>query len=124
MKKKLLFCGLLCNLSLSGWGKRALLEEKLDAEEIDKVVVTMAMGNPAYGAECSQALLQVCQGLAFRQTHTPREDAPDGEARRCLRRGRLLIYAVLSFESPYGTCRTNRIMKQTCVGFADKNRTV
>ena len=52
MKKKLLFCGLLCILSLSGCGKRALLEEKLDAEEIDKVVVTMAMGNPAYGAEC------------------------------------------------------------------------
>ena len=27
------------------------MQEKLDASRIDKVVVTMAMGNPAYGAE-------------------------------------------------------------------------
>ena len=52
MKKKLLFCGLLCMLCLSGCGKRELLKEKLDISQIDKVVVTMAMGNPAYGAEC------------------------------------------------------------------------
>ena len=52
MKKKLLACGLLCMLCLSGCGKRELLKEKLDASKIDKVVVTMAMGNPAYGAEC------------------------------------------------------------------------
>ena len=52
MKIKQLFCGLLCIGFLSGCGKRPLLEEKLDAAEIDKVVVTMAMGNPAYGAEC------------------------------------------------------------------------
>lgn len=52
MKKGLFFCGFLCMLCLSGCGKRALLEEKLDASEIDKVVVTMAMGNPAYGADC------------------------------------------------------------------------
>ena len=52
MKKKMLFCGLLCILCLVGCGKRELLQEKLNAEEIDKVVVTMAMGNPAYGAEC------------------------------------------------------------------------
>lgn len=45
-------CGLLCVLCLSGCGKRELLKEKLDASEIDKVVVTMAMGNPAYGADC------------------------------------------------------------------------
>ena len=52
MKKKMAVCGLLCVLCLSGCGKRALLKEKLDASEIDKVVVTMAMGNPAYGADC------------------------------------------------------------------------
>lgn len=52
MKKKMAVCGLLCVLCLSGCGKRELLKEKLDASEIDKVVVTMAMGNPAYGADC------------------------------------------------------------------------
>ena len=52
MKIKQLFCGLLCIGFLSGCGKRELLKEKLDASKIDKVVVTMAMGNPAYGAEC------------------------------------------------------------------------
>lgn len=52
LKKSLLFCGLLCMVCLSGCGKEELLKEKLDAEEVDKVVVTMAMGNPAYGAEC------------------------------------------------------------------------
>lgn len=52
MKKRLVICGLLCMLCLSGCGKRELLKEKLDASQIDKVVVTMAMGNPAYGAEC------------------------------------------------------------------------
>lgn len=52
MKKKRLICGFLCMLCLSGCGKRKLLKEKLDASQIDKVVVTMAMGNPAYGAEC------------------------------------------------------------------------
>ncbi|WP_458408389.1 hypothetical protein [Anaerotignum sp.] len=52
MKKKMLFCGLLCILCLSGCGKRELLKEKLEAAKIDKVVVTMAMGNPAYGADC------------------------------------------------------------------------
>ena len=52
VQKKLLFCGLLCLLMLSGCGKKELLEEKLDAAVIDKVVVTMAMGNPAYGADC------------------------------------------------------------------------
>lgn len=52
MKKKLLICGFLCMLCLSGCGKRELLKEKMDASQIDKVVVTMAMGNPAYGAEC------------------------------------------------------------------------
>lgn len=52
MKKNLLICGFLCMLCLSGCGKRELLKEKLDASQIDKVVVTMAMGNPAYGAEC------------------------------------------------------------------------
>ena len=52
MKKKLLCCGVLCILCLSGCGKRELLEEKLDETKIDKVVVTMAMGNPVYGSEC------------------------------------------------------------------------
>ena len=52
MKKKRLICGFLCMLCLSGCGKRKLLKEKLDVSQIDKVVVTMAMGNPAYGAEC------------------------------------------------------------------------
>lgn len=52
MKKKLLICGLLTMFCLSGCGKRELLQEKLDVAEIDKVVVTMAMGNPAYGADC------------------------------------------------------------------------
>ena len=52
MKKNLLICGFLCMLCLSGCGKRELLKEKLDVSQIDKVVVTMAMGNPAYGAEC------------------------------------------------------------------------
>ena len=52
MKKNLLVCGLVCMLCLSGCGKRELLAEKLDVNKIDKVVVTMAMGNPAYGADC------------------------------------------------------------------------
>lgn len=51
MKKSLLVCGLFCLLCLAGCGKRELLNEKLDASQIDKVVVTMAMGNPDYGAE-------------------------------------------------------------------------
>lgn len=51
VNKKILFCGLLCMICLSGCGKRELLKEKLDAAKIDKVVVTMAMGNPAYGAD-------------------------------------------------------------------------
>ena len=52
MKKKRSIFGFLCMLCLSGCGKRELLNEKLDASKIDKVVVKMAMGNPAYGAEC------------------------------------------------------------------------
>lgn len=51
-EEKRLICGFLCMLCLSGCGKRELLNEKLDASKIDKVVVKMAMGNPAYGAEC------------------------------------------------------------------------
>jgi len=51
MKKKLLIFGLFGIFCLSGCGKRALLEEKLDVSEVDKVVVTLAMGNPAYGAD-------------------------------------------------------------------------
>lgn len=50
--KKNVVLGLLCLLCLTGCGKKELLKEKLDASQIDKVVVTMAMGNPAYGAEC------------------------------------------------------------------------
>lgn len=50
--KKIVVLGLLCLLCLTGCGKKELLKEKLDASQIDKVVVTMAMGNPAYGAEC------------------------------------------------------------------------
>lgn len=52
MKKKLLVCGAICLLCLAGCGKRELLQEKLNVAEIDKVVVTMAMGNPVYGADC------------------------------------------------------------------------
>ena len=52
VKKLRLICGLLCLLCLSGCGKRDLLSEKLDVAEVDKVVVTLAMGNPAYGALC------------------------------------------------------------------------
>ena len=51
MKKKWFICGLLCMLCLSGCGKRELVEEKMDVSKIDKVVVTLAMGNPAYGAD-------------------------------------------------------------------------
>ena len=36
---------------LAGCGKRELLQEKLDASAIDKVVVTRAAGNPNYGTE-------------------------------------------------------------------------
>ena len=50
--KKIVVLGLLCLLCLTGCGKKELLKEKLDAAKIDKVVVTMAMGNPSYGAEC------------------------------------------------------------------------
>lgn len=52
MKKKIWICGALCLLCLGGCGKKELLQEKLDANEIDKVVVTLAMGNLAYGADC------------------------------------------------------------------------
>lgn len=52
MKGKWFICWLMCVVFLSGCGKRELLEEKLDAEQIDKIVVTMAMGNPADGADC------------------------------------------------------------------------
>ena len=52
MKEKVWICGVLCLLCLVGCGKKELLQEKLDANEIDKVVVTLAMGNPAYGADC------------------------------------------------------------------------
>ncbi|MBQ7758143.1 hypothetical protein [Anaerotignum sp.] len=51
MKKKLWICGVFCLLCMTGCGKKELLKEKLDANEIDKVVVTLAMGNPAYGAD-------------------------------------------------------------------------
>ena len=51
MKKNLLIFGLLWVFCLSGCGKRELLTEKLDASQIDKVMVMMAMGNPAYGAD-------------------------------------------------------------------------
>ena len=51
MKKSLLVCGLFFLLCLAGCGKRELLNEKLDASQIDKVVVTMAMGNPKYGTD-------------------------------------------------------------------------
>lgn len=52
MKKKVWICGALCLLCLGGCGKKELLQEKLDANEIDKVVVTLAMGNPANGTDC------------------------------------------------------------------------
>ena len=52
MKEKVWICGVLCLLCLVGCGKKELLQEKLDANAIDKVVVTLAMGNPAYGADC------------------------------------------------------------------------
>ena len=52
MKKKLLLCMLLCLFCLGGCGKKELLQEKLDADAIDRVVVLLAMGNPAYGADC------------------------------------------------------------------------
>lgn len=51
MKKKLWVCGLFCLLCFCGCGKRELLQEKMDVSKIDKVVVTLAMGNPAYGAD-------------------------------------------------------------------------
>lgn len=51
MWKKLWLCGILCLLCLSGCGKRELLQEKLDGSNIDRAVITLAMGNPAYGAE-------------------------------------------------------------------------
>lgn len=44
MKGKWVLCGLVCAVSLSGCGKQELLQEKLDAAEIDTVVVTMAAG--------------------------------------------------------------------------------
>lgn len=51
MWKKLWLCGILCLLCLSGCGKQELLQEKLDGSNIDRAVITLAMGNPAYGAE-------------------------------------------------------------------------
>lgn len=51
MWKKLWLCGILCLLCLSGCGKQELLQEKLDESNIDRAVITLAMGNPAYGAE-------------------------------------------------------------------------
>ena len=52
MKEKVWICGALCLLCLVGCGKKELLQEKLDANEIDKVVVTLAMSNPANGTDC------------------------------------------------------------------------
>lgn len=51
MWKKLWLCGILCLLCLSGCGKQELLQEKLDGSKIDRAVITLAMGNPAYGVE-------------------------------------------------------------------------
>ena len=53
MKRRWAGCLLLvCLISLTGCGKKELLDEKLDGAEIDKIVVTLAMGNPKYGADC------------------------------------------------------------------------
>lgn len=52
VKRKLWICGLLCMLCLTGCAEKELLQEKLDVSQIDKIVVTTAMGNPANGADC------------------------------------------------------------------------
>lgn len=39
-------------LALVGCGQEELLEEKLEEGAVDRIVVTLAMGNPAYGADC------------------------------------------------------------------------
>ncbi|MGN0135113.1 hypothetical protein [Anaerotignum sp.] len=82
MKKKLLFCMLLCLLCLAGCGKKELLKEKLDANAIDKVVVTLAMGNPAYGADCKiitdkgeiEKLVAVFNGAVVEEKLDPGEE--------------------------------------------------
>lgn len=39
-------------LALAACGHKELLEEKIGKGVVDSIVVTMAMGNPAYGAGC------------------------------------------------------------------------
>lgn len=51
MWKSFLFAAAVA-LGLSACGQAELFPEKLDAGAVDKVVVTLAMGNPAYGADC------------------------------------------------------------------------
>lgn len=51
MRKGFLFAAAVA-LGLSGCGQAELFPEKLDEGAVDKIVVTLAMGNPAYGADC------------------------------------------------------------------------
>lgn len=51
MRKGFLFAAAAA-LGFSACGQAELFPEKIDEGAVDKVVVTLAMGNPAYGADC------------------------------------------------------------------------
>lgn len=51
MRKGFVFAAVILFV-LSGCGQKELLEEKIGKGVVDKIVVTLAMGNPAYGADC------------------------------------------------------------------------